>query len=464
MSQNLPDRIVDAASNGNLDVLNSLRAQGATLEDVRARYGEAFIFAAEHGHLPVLQWLYDWGITITTDQETYGNAFSSAAGEGRLLILEWLLGRGVTLAAHPDAYSDAFMDAAAEGHTDIMQWIRDQGFTLDDARRVNETLGDVAFVTAAERGHLGVLQWLRTWGFTLEDAEIDYNEAYRRADENGHTNITAWLEEWGFVPPDQDMDLDEEDDANALLDQGIDPTDPQRRPLPPAPVGIPRDEWSLYNSLQLRRAVKKGDIDSLRRMQGITLEDIRMRENTMLISAVSNEHISVIQFLGQKGLTVDDARTRNNACLKMAVTNGNVKVIDALKGLGLKYRDLMVGNPSALDIANDDGNPVVLKALRDWNEEENPTNVCEGVTQTCGICQYDLLDVRSDRTVAAVSFLITPCKHIFHEDELRQWIGSGKATCPIDRQPITNGLLQLDIPEGATFAAACDEIQATLRR
>ena len=204
-------------------------------------------------------------------------------------------------------------------------------------------------------------------------------------------------------------------------------------------------------------------------MVGITPEDLRIDGNTILANAVSNDHVNVIDYLRQNGLTLADARSRNNGLLRMAVYNSSIPTIEALHRFGLTYEDLTAGVPSILTLAQEHGNPVVLAALEEWNDQDN----CVGLQNNeCAICTDKLIKRNAIGRAKATTLLRTPCKHLFHADELLNWVRVSTEripSCPFDRRPLlTNGrvvdMMELRIEENSDFNEACRRVVELMQR
>ena len=136
-----PDLCYKAASGGQLEMLQWLRANGAPWDGFRWNEKTCAV-AAEGGHLEVLQWARANG--APWDYMTCAHA----ARGGHLEVLQWARANGAPWDESTCAY------AAEGGHLEVLQWARANGAPWN-----KETC-----YAAVEGGHLEVLKWARANG------------------------------------------------------------------------------------------------------------------------------------------------------------------------------------------------------------------------------------------------------------------------------------------------------------
>jgi hypothetical protein len=159
---------------GRLDQLQQLSLEARPPLSWQA---EACLQAATAGQLEVLQWLRAQCYPSPTYRWDVDRCAAAAAAAGHLNVLQWLL---ATVASHHWS-REAFSAAAAVNRLDVVQWLRSQRPPC----RWNER----ACTFAAARGHLGVLQWLRS-----QHPPCPWDaQACAWAARGGHLGVLQWL-------------------------------------------------------------------------------------------------------------------------------------------------------------------------------------------------------------------------------------------------------------------------------
>ena len=185
-----PDLCYKAASGGQLEMLQWLRANGAPWDGFRWNEKTCAV-AAEGGHLEVLQWARANG--APWDYMTCAHA----ARGGHLAVLQWARANGAPWDESTCAY------AAEGGHLEVLQWARANGAPWDEMTcrlaaygghlevlqwaRANGCPWNVfTCACAAKGGHLEVLQWARANGAPWN------KETCYAAVEGGHLEVLKW--------------------------------------------------------------------------------------------------------------------------------------------------------------------------------------------------------------------------------------------------------------------------------
>jgi len=185
-----PDLCYKAASGGQLEMLQWLRANGAPWDGFRWNEKTCAV-AAEGGHLEVLQWARANG--APWDYMTCAHA----ARGGHLEVLQWARANGAPWDESTCAY------AAEGGHLEVLQWARANGAPWDEMTcrlaaygghlevlqwaRANGCPWNVfTCACAAKGGHLEVLQWARANGAPWN------KETCYAAVEGGHLEVLKW--------------------------------------------------------------------------------------------------------------------------------------------------------------------------------------------------------------------------------------------------------------------------------
>ena len=455
------EALMNAICDERLEVMRSFKEWGHGLDDIRANDRDIIRLAVARGCIAVLKLFYEWG--VTADDIRASSLLSIAIGTDRAAILNLFWEWGINLEdIKADDYR-CFKDTMECGHVNILRFFRDKGLQLQE---VKEHINDILTAIAEERALsvtqvINILQFLNEWGVTAQDTQTVNNSIINFAlnEDEGTIELLLWLQDWGVSISHIDLDAIFSNDEVASSDSQIDNVSATAR--------IPRAQWTLYNSLQLRMAVARGDIQTLKRMDDVTTNDLRIEANLLLTSAVQNGHEKIIIYLREHGLTLKDVRYMNNLCLRTAVHNGSIPMIVTLKAFGLTYADVTSGILSPLTIAQADNNPVILQFLQDWQNEELHAH-CELAQDTCQICGECFLQLNSNGGMMSKTILLTACGHIFDRECILKWIEtqglqSQPINCPLDRIALTSQMNELHITDGTTFEDACQQIQTLLQ-
>ena len=153
------EKLLNAAKNGDLEVVNALIEKGADINLANKDGYTALILAAKYGHLGVVNALIEKGADINLVNEFGNTALMLAAKEGRFeVVIELLKIDGIKLNQKNSSFENntALMLAAEKGHLNVVQALIEKGA---DINLVNE-FGNTALVHAAKNNHIAVFKFL----------------------------------------------------------------------------------------------------------------------------------------------------------------------------------------------------------------------------------------------------------------------------------------------------------------
>lgn len=508
------DFLLDATS--HIEILRQHRNVWATLEDLRAQNYRVFRAALSYGIREILEFMWSWGLTLEDARNDHSIMIIDALEDESASSLRFLRDIGLTAENLRDAFAthhgETLESFAYDEDDEISRFLREWA-GLPEQREVmvfpdtlelqmqalrnaitsrniralvdyhdQENGPDSNFLRennhelwrlAIRSGDPEILDELWNWGITLDD--LRESNSLIVALEN-HTNEVSlvFLQRWGMTRNDLIAALTQRPHLFSPTDESIrghflrrwlaeDVRPVARVPIPSAPIiiMIPRSEWTQYGNHKIREAVRKSDIDSIQRMEGITVEDVRENNCELLRLAIFIGSTIIAQFFWNKGLTVNDLRVQNNVMLFTAVRNNSVPMLAFLQGCGLTVEDANDPVTKPYELAVKQSHPGVLDFFSEWREE---TFTCNGEELVCGICTSPLISLANGLVSADTVLYGTRCYHVFHEEHLLEWLNTGKNTCPMCRQDLGNNFKQLRILAGTTSEQACADITRELLR
>ena len=175
--------LMHAAREGKIDIVKSLLAQGADVDERESRLGVTpLVLAAAGGHLVVVQVLLDAGARPNLPTEANHTALNHAVVAGSLPIVKLLIERGADVNIVPTKDSldgTPLMNAAGHGRADITQVLLAHGADVDFVDPIHRT---TAIAFAAFACHAAPIPVLLEYGADPADAlkkgyyETDYGE------------------------------------------------------------------------------------------------------------------------------------------------------------------------------------------------------------------------------------------------------------------------------------------------
>ncbi|KAM0800737.1 ankyrin repeat-containing domain protein [Usnea florida] len=198
MSERGPDRnpqlggygLVEAATAGNTDLVNSLLDSGVDL-NIREDEGlTALPAAASNAHLDMVKLLLDRGADVNIH---HGNALQAVARNGHLDIVKLLLDRGADVNIQDPFGGNALQKAAYWGHLDIVKLLLDRGA---DVNIQCEHHGN-ALEAAVSYGYLDIIKQLLDHGADVNTQGEYHSNALQAAVVTGRTDTVRLLLERG---------------------------------------------------------------------------------------------------------------------------------------------------------------------------------------------------------------------------------------------------------------------------
>ena len=111
--ENLDQKLIEAAQNGDLVLVKSLLNQGA---DIHAQDDEALFWAGQKGNLEIVKYLVKKGADIHAENDY---VLQIAAKNGHLAVVKYLVKKGADIQTDNDC---ALKWAAAEGHLEVIKY------------------------------------------------------------------------------------------------------------------------------------------------------------------------------------------------------------------------------------------------------------------------------------------------------------------------------------------------------
>ena len=213
--------LMDAAENGQLDVVKYLVDNGANVNTIDKAYRTPLMLAAEKGHLDVVKYLVDKGamnaqncaelaakngyldvveflVTKGTDVNARGRngtmPLMKAAGLGQLDVVKYLVDKGADVNAKGEDGWTPLMMAMSDGNLDIVKVLVEKGADVN-AKYEN---GLTVLMYAAAAGKLDMVKFLVDKG---ADVNAMINAGWwtplRYAADKGHLNVVEFLKQHG---------------------------------------------------------------------------------------------------------------------------------------------------------------------------------------------------------------------------------------------------------------------------
>jgi ankyrin repeat protein len=169
-----------AAYSGNIECVQLLIANGADINEVGGRYGNALRCAAYHNHIDIVRLLLRHG--IRDEGEKFGSALQAACVTNNTELVQLLDGN----------LSTALRVAVAYGSEDVVRQLLQRGAAIVDV--------DYALLKAVERGDLGCIQAIAENGGDMNNACSHDGTVLHIAAEKGHVGIVKYLLNSGSDP------------------------------------------------------------------------------------------------------------------------------------------------------------------------------------------------------------------------------------------------------------------------
>ena len=188
--------LIEAASSGNTEKVQTLLAQGANVNAKDYNGGTALMAAAFSGHTDTVQFLLAKGADIEAKEINGATALMFAALEGHTDTVKALLAKGADVNDKEKRGATVLMWASGKGRSDTVQVLLAKGAD------VNAKLNDeqTALMYAARYGHIDIVQALLAHGADVNAKTKLGDTALMQAKKEGHEEIVRMLKEAGAEP------------------------------------------------------------------------------------------------------------------------------------------------------------------------------------------------------------------------------------------------------------------------
>jgi len=176
LAASLDRALLEAASEGDVELMTSLVASGANVNGVVRGDGSPLIAAARAGRLEAVRWLLDHGADPNFSVSGDGNPLIMAAQAGRTTTVDFLLSRGADIERVVDGDENPLITASAAGQLEVVRLLVARGANVNARVWVEEIPlhkpGRPEFggewrsplSMAQRRGHTDVVRYLRSAG------------------------------------------------------------------------------------------------------------------------------------------------------------------------------------------------------------------------------------------------------------------------------------------------------------
>jgi hypothetical protein len=130
--------LLEAAADGDIELMSSLIATGASVNGMVRGDGSPLIAAARSGRLAAVRFLLDRGADPNLAVRGDGNPLIMAAKSGRTATVEFLLARGANIEQVVDGDENALISAGAAGQLDVVKLLVARGANVNARVWVNE--------------------------------------------------------------------------------------------------------------------------------------------------------------------------------------------------------------------------------------------------------------------------------------------------------------------------------------
>jgi ankyrin repeat protein len=338
-----PANLVEAASAGDLAVVNRLLSAGADVnarESVQFRYSTPLIAAALAGHLQVVEALLAAKADVNAldgpvkDNQKYGStALMLASGKGHLAVVQALLAANANVQIRDAEGTTALMLAAESNHPEVVKVLL--AAKADPSPMWKEGGGRSALVKAMMAGNLDVAMLLVEAGATVNDT-TNYSESALRIAARGNTPRHLAL-------------------VKALLARQADTEAGQVPKRQARDCNRPRE---LYVATDRMAAPRPSALD-----EPICLEGVRTAEGTALGLAVAGGNVEMVRALLDARAQVNAPQSGWQTPLMIAVRAGRADLVRMLLAAGADRTMKDDRGSTALVLARDRGNQEIVDLL-----------------------------------------------------------------------------------------------------
>lgn len=191
--------LVQAAANGQMDIVTMLLDSGAPIDQEGATDHTVLQVAAKKGHNGVVKLLLDSGADVNRTNRNGFDALCFASQNGHKEIVNMLLKGGATfqhtVRNRPNVVNPVVV-ATANGYESVVRVLLDGGAPIDG----EDYYGCTALHLAAQNGHTGLVKLLLDRGAKVNHVSSNRFTALCWASQNGQQEVAALLLERGCSP------------------------------------------------------------------------------------------------------------------------------------------------------------------------------------------------------------------------------------------------------------------------
>ena len=255
-----------AAANGQVEIIRTLLAEGADIEEQRISFRTPLHYAAENGQTEAVRALLEAGANIEAQIFGLWTSLHLASRKGHAEVVKALLEAGANIEAQDPQQKAPLHLAAFCGHTEVIRALLKAHANIE--AQTNNRMTPLH--CAAEKGHIGAIGVLLAAGANIEAQDTLQRTPLHIAAEKGNCEIIKLLVQYGAQI--NQVDQQNKTACDIVQDQAI--------------IDYLRSVLQLYNDLV--SVVRMHDIDAVRKLIAQSAPVLRSDEhgNTVIHQAI----------------------------------------------------------------------------------------------------------------------------------------------------------------------------------
>lgn len=191
----VPDqRLLKAAWDGDLAVVNALLAEGAAVDVRDAQGNSPLLLATAANRIEVAQRLMDAGADVNLQNRMQDSAYLLAGASGHQRILELTLAHGADLHSTNRFGGTALIPACERGHVDTVRTLIGAGVDLDHVNKLGWTcLLEAVLLGDGGPAHQRIVELLIAADADLDLPDRDGVTPLQHAEQRGQREIAGML-------------------------------------------------------------------------------------------------------------------------------------------------------------------------------------------------------------------------------------------------------------------------------
>ena len=353
--------VLNAAQQGNLDVLKLLKESGATIH-VQNEMGDNSIMSAAigTGDCNTVRWLIEQGVDVNHCDKKGFTAVHNAAQQGNLDVLKLLKESGANIHVQCEMGDNSIMSTSiGTGDCNTVRWLIEQGVDVNHC----DKKGWTAVHNAAKQGNLDVLKLLKESGADIHvQCEMGDNSIMSAAIGTGDCNTVRWLIEQGV-----DVNHCDKEGFTAVLNAAQQGNLDVLKLLKESGATIHVQNEMGRNSI-MSAAIGTGDCDTVRWLieQGVDVNHCDKEGFTAVLNAAQQGNLDVLKLLKESGATIHvQNEMGRNSIMSAAIGTGDCNTVRWLIEQGVDVNHCDKKGVTAVLNAAQQGNLDVLKLLKE---------------------------------------------------------------------------------------------------